>query len=245
MQPTDSNKNKLETIVQSIKSAQEAISRDFSTIPIAARNGFIMAANQAKVQLKSLKREYEEVLLSKSIGFLTTGDAEKQQLFADIASKVGKSIIVDGDGLYKGYATFLSPTIGHHNQFTVNQLSKLEMLMQETAASLDLDRANYPVLQNLNTVNNYKELVAYVESLVTASNGYRLTVPFIRNLISNKAFETGFNSKVLTAVIQNTNPINQIYLSKIFTKSVVVDLNPVEIVNEDFVNKTIRNAFKN
>ena len=235
----------LEIVVNKIKSAQKSIDLDLSTIPIAGRNAFIMAANQAKVNMKKFKQEYEEVLLSKSIGFLPAGPTEKQDLFAEIASKVGKSIVVDGDGLYKGYATFLTPTLGHHKEFSINQLTKLEGLMQETAESLDLDRAKYPVLQNLNTVNNYTELVTYIRGLVNTSNGWRLTVPYIKNLISTKAFDIEFNSKVLTAVITNTNPIDRSYLGKIFTKSVVVDLNSVEKIDEDFVNKIIRNAFKN
>jgi hypothetical protein len=234
---------KLEIIVEDIKADLFAINRDVSLIPIAGRNGFIMQANQAKQNIKKLRLEYEETLLSKSIGFFLTGPVDKQQAFADLSIKLGKSVVVDNDLMYRGYATFLTPTIGHHKEFTINQLTKLDGLLQGTSDILGLDRSNYPEVMMPNGVNNYDELTAYVKKVVIKSNGYKITTPFLRNVIATKAFEGNFGNKVLTTVILNTDDRDQNNLNQIFTKSITVDLDQIEIA-EEFVNKTIRDAFK-
>lgn len=236
---------KLEDIVAEMKTNQDIVSRDLSPLPTAARGGLIMAANQAKTALKKLKAEYEEVLFSKSIGFFPTGSVEQQQKFADLATKLGKSITVDGDVMYKAFATFLAPTVGHHKEFTINQLTKLETLLQETSSALSLDQANYPEIRGNNTVPDFASLVAYIKQLVVTSNGYKIVTPYLRDLISNKAIATNFNNKVLTVVTLNSNQIDQANLSKLYTKSVLIDLTDVESINDDFVNKTLRDAFKN
>lgn len=235
---------KLETVIDEIKAAQASITKDLSVIPIASRNAFIMAANQAKQAMKGLKQTYEATLLSKSIVFYPVGTVEQQEKFADLSVRVGKSIVIDGDSMYRGFATFIAPSIGQHQEFTVNQLTKLNLLLQETAEGLGLSRAFFPTLKGLAPVRTFEELVACIKDLVIASNGHQIVAPFIRNLISTKALEAGFNSKVLTVVILNTNQDDRTNLSFNFTKSVVVDLNSVEKINEDFVNKIIRNAFK-
>ena len=235
---------KLDEIVTDIKTNQELVSRDLSPFPTAARAGLIMAANQAKTALKKLKAEYADTLLAKSIGFFVTGTIEQQKAFAELAAKLGKSITVDGDVMYQAYAVFLSPTVGHHKEFTINQLTKLEGLLQETSVTLDLERAKYPEIKGNNMVSDFAALVAYIKELTVASNGYNIAVPYIRNLISNKAIETNFNNKVLTVVTLNTNQLDQANYSKLFTKTVTIDLNKVESIDEDFVNKTLRDAFK-
>jgi hypothetical protein len=120
----------------------------------------------------------------------------------------------------------------------------LNLLLQETVDSLGLDRANFPTIRNQTPVRDFEALVACIKDLVISSNGYDVVGPFSRNLIATKAFEAEFNSKVLTVVILNTNKQDQANLSPNFTKSVAVDLNSVEKIDEDFVNKIIRNAFK-
>ena len=237
---------KLEEIVKDINDAYEAMNRDLTKIPIAGRTGFIMAANQAKQNMPALKKEYEQTLFNKSIVFFPEGTSEEQNKFAELAVKLGKAIIVDAKSMYRGYATLIAPTVGHHKQFTIQQLTKLEMLMQETCLLLNLERANYPVINGDNTVNTHDELVNFISRMVTESNGYNLTVPYLRNLISNRALDTKFNSKVLLVVVLDADENLQNNLETSFTKSFTTTLSDVEEdKQEDFVNKTLRSAFKN
>lgn len=232
----------LKEIVKTIKETEKLANTEIETVPPAGRPGIQMAIKQAKVSLPRLFNQYADALFAKSLILYPVGDKDKQVLFAQLANKVGKTITCDGDALYEYLTDRVEPSMGNRRQFTVNQLLAVDHALKGICTDLNLNIPQMPTLKGLPDITDHSGLVQYVKHLVILSNGYDVTIPYLRDLIYKSAYSSDFSNKVLTVVMLNTIGTDQSKLSSLFIKSVVVNLN--QEVTEEFVTKTIKDAFK-
>jgi hypothetical protein len=236
----------LENILNDVQNNTRIAATELDAVHPDVRPGFEMAIREANENLARLRDEYRQRVFATSVGFFVTGEPEKVEAFASRARALANVFIVDAAQMYREIAADIEPTLGSSREFSVNQLARLSVSLQNIAkdAGLRGDLAP-PPLRGIRTVQDHEAVVDYVHEIISAGVGEAINVVYATNHLLRQALTARFSGNVFAALVLNTTPDSQVALSQPFAVRTDVVIGPDDEVNEGFVLKVFENGKKN
>jgi hypothetical protein len=235
----------LEELIKKIDRVSNDAHRNLEDIHPGVRGGWMARIADAKDELKKLRQEYKNTLLSNGVAIFLAGDSVKAGEFAKLIHESGEGLVADAEALYRRLAAAVEPTFGETHQWGVGQTHKLHVALQEIMSEVGLVEIPMPNVTKNPILRTREAIVAHIREIMRESCGDALNSLYMAEQALKAALEIRYMGVLAPVAIMNAKDDEVAGLAITFAKGyATVTLTEEDKINKEFLTKSFTEVNK-
>jgi hypothetical protein len=231
----------LKPILTKLKEAKRVVNVAREDVPFALKEGWGIKRREALDTIGTLTKQLKQLVIpGHLVGIYVTGTEDVLGALSTLVINYD-GLQINADKLYLDVAEELKPTFGSDHMVKLDTFMKLTQLYYESGRAFEIQELSPLHYSEVECPKN-KDLVDYVKTQIRGAVGDELAIRVLTRALLDGILNRELSGRYIPVMITQASDADKNALSKLFIKTIDLDLKTIEDATKENLMKTVKRA---